>query len=123
MTEEDRVDEQFVVGQHVVARVAFEVTSTSNSEPEGRISLFPAPEYGGPIKVAVLYFRGPFFGDLPTSPVMTVRAILPPSEFDHWNRILRTEDPIYLKWEGKSDGTLRRLALSSAIDLPGEWVG
>jgi hypothetical protein len=116
------MDGQFKVGRYVVSRVAFEITGSSGSEPERRMTLLPAPEYSGPIVEAVLYFRGPFFGDLPTIPHDAVRAILPPSEFEYGYKILQTENPVFLDWEAKGDNTLRRLSLSSDAELPGKGI-
>jgi len=117
------VSGQFKVGRYVVSRVAFEVSSSAGLEPEGRIILFPHVDYSGPIDQAVLYFRGQFFGDLPTTPtVQAVRAILPRAEFEAWYRILRTESPVFLHWEDNSGNTLSLLSLSTGEEPPGEGV-
>jgi hypothetical protein len=115
--------DRFRIGRYVVRRQAFSSDLTSDTSVDGRMSLFPDAGYTGPIDEATLFFFGDFFGDLPsTGTLQGVRARLPVSEFDHWYKILQTEDPVFLSWEEKSDNTLLRLTLSTAEEPPGEGL-
>lgn len=111
----------FKIGHYVVTRIAYEVSDPADPGAEGRITLIPHADYDGPINQGVLYFRGPFFGDLPaTSTVQAVRAILPRTEFADWYRVLRTESPVFLHWELKDENTLSILSLATTEEPVGE---
>jgi hypothetical protein len=108
---------QFKIGRYIVSRMG-------SAAPEGRMTLFPHSDDQGPVDEALLFFRGSFAGDVVSHAGQTaVRAILPPTEFEHWYKIVQTEDPVFLRWEEQSDKTLLTISLSTGKEPPGEGFG
>jgi hypothetical protein len=117
-------EQQFRVGRYIVTRRAFAQPAGGGSDPEGRMTLFPHPDDPTPVDESLLFFRGPFAGDVVSQGTVTaVRSILPPAEFEQWYRILRAEDPVFLIWEENPDHSLLMISLSSGRERPGEGFG
>jgi hypothetical protein len=118
-------EEQFRVGLYLAARRAFAAQpGGADSNPEGRMPLFPHPDDPTSVGESLLFFRGPFGGDVVSNGTTTaVRSILPPEEFEQWYRILRAEEPVFLVWEKNPDDSLLMVGLSSGRERPGERFG
>lgn len=116
------MDGRFRIGRYEVSRFAFKMVNPTDQPPEGRMTLHRHDDDDdGPVEQAVLFFRGPVFGDRPTKKV--VRAILPPAEFEPWYTILRMESPVFFEWEENDDDeTVLSLTLTTGKEPPGEGV-